>query len=53
MFASLLYVFRALEPGLLHLDPRGNQIQALQMTMIFILAVVFFSASFFLAKTMP
>jgi len=53
MFASLLYVFALLSLGLLISTRAANQIQALQMTMIFILPSVFFSGFIFPRETMP
>ena len=53
MFASFLYVFALLSLGLLISTRAGNQIQALQMTMIFLLPSVFFSGFIFPRETMP
>jgi ABC-2 type transport system permease protein len=53
MFATLLYVFCLLSLGLLISTRAENQIQALQMTMIFILPSVFFSGFIFPRETMP
>src|SRR5215471_15456079 len=53
MFASLLYVFALLSLGLLISTRAANQIQALQITMIFILPSVFFSGFIFPRETMP
>ncbi len=53
MFASLLYVFALLSLGLLISTRAQNQIQALQMTMVFILPSVFFSGFIFPRETMP
>jgi ABC-2 type transport system permease protein len=53
MFASLLYVFALLSLGLLISTRAANQIQALQMTMIFLLPSVFFSGFIFPRETMP
>jgi ABC-type multidrug transport system permease subunit len=53
MFASFLYVFALLSLGLLISTRAANQIQALQMTMIFILPSVFFSGFIFPRETMP
>src|SRR5438105_2492941 len=47
MFASFLYVFALLSLGLLISTRAANQIQALQMTMIFLLPSVFFSGFIF------
>src|SRR5260370_34143303 len=53
LFATLLYVFCLLSLGLLISTRAQNQIQALQMTMIFILPSVFFSGFIFPRETMP
>src|SRR5213596_690012 len=53
MFATLLYVFTLLSLGLLISTRAANQIQALQMTMIFLLPSVFFSGFIFPRETMP
>src|SRR5258708_2000626 len=53
MVATLLYVFCLLSLGLLISTRAQNQIQALQMTMIFILPSVFFSGFIFPRETMP
>src|SRR6266404_672289 len=53
MVATLLYVFCLLSLGLLISTRAQNQIQALQMTMIFILPSVFFSGFIFPRATMP
>jgi ABC-2 type transport system permease protein len=53
MLATLLYVFCLLSLGLLISTRAQNQIQALQMTMIFILPSVFFSGFIFPRETMP
>src|SRR4029077_756570 len=53
MFATFLYVFALLSLGLLISTRAQNQIQALQMTMIFILPSVFFSGFIFPRETMP
>jgi drug efflux transport system permease protein len=53
MFATFLYVFCLLSLGLLISTRASNQIQALQMTMIFILPSVFFSGFIFPRETMP
>src|SRR6266705_303697 len=51
--ATLLYVFALLSLGLLISTRAQNQIQALQMTMIFLLPSVFFSGFIFPRETMP
>jgi ABC-2 type transport system permease protein len=51
--ATLLYVFALLSLGLLISTRAQNQIQALQMTMIFILPSVFFSGFIFPRENMP
>jgi ABC-2 type transport system permease protein len=53
LFATFLYVFCLLSLGLLISTRAANQIQALQMTMIFILPSVFFSGFIFPRETMP
>src|SRR5437660_2003866 len=53
LFATFLYVFALLSLGLLISTKAQNQIQALQMTMIFILPSVFFSGFIFPRETMP
>jgi ABC-2 type transport system permease protein len=53
MVATVLYVFCLLSLGLLISTRAANQIQALQMTMIFILPSVFFSGFIFPRETMP
>jgi len=53
IFATFLYVFCLLSLGLLISTRAENQIQALQMTMIFILPSVFFSGFIFPRETMP
>jgi len=53
MIATLLYIFALLSLGLLISTRAQNQIQALQMTMIFILPSVFFSGFIFPRETMP
>jgi ABC-2 type transport system permease protein len=53
MLATLLYVFALLSLGLLISTRAQNQIQALQMSMIFILPSVFFSGFIFPRETMP
>jgi ABC-2 type transport system permease protein len=51
--ASFLYVFALLSLGLLISTRAQNQIQALQMTMVFMLPSVFFSGFIFPRETMP
>jgi ABC-2 type transport system permease protein len=53
MLATFLYVFCLLSLGLLISTKAQNQIQALQMTMVFILPSVFFSGFIFPRETMP
>jgi ABC-2 type transport system permease protein len=53
MFATLLYVFCLLSLGLLISTAAQNQMQALQLTMVFILPSVFFSGFIFPRETMP
>jgi ABC-2 type transport system permease protein len=53
IFATFLYIFSLLSLGLLISTKAQNQIQALQMTMIFILPSVFFSGFIFPRETMP
>jgi ABC-2 type transport system permease protein len=53
LFATFLYVFALLSLGLLISTKAQNQIQALQMTMVFILPSVFFSGFIFPRETMP
>ena len=53
VFATLLYVFALLSIGLLISTRAQNQIQALQMCMVFILPSVFFSGFIFPRETMP
>jgi len=53
MSATLIYVFALLSLGLLLSTGAENQMQALQMTMIFILPSVFFSGFIFPRETMP
>jgi ABC-2 type transport system permease protein len=53
MLATFLYVFCLLSLGLLISTRAANQIQALQMTMVFILPSVFFSGFIFPRETMP
>ena len=51
--ATLLYIFSLLSLGLLVSTRAQNQIQALQMSMIFIMPSVFFSGFIFPRETMP
>jgi ABC-2 type transport system permease protein len=51
--ASVLYIFALLSLGLLISTRAQNQIQALQMTMVFIMPSVFFSGFIFPRETMP
>jgi ABC-2 type transport system permease protein len=51
--SSLVYVFALLSLGLLISTRAENQMQALQMTMIFIMPSVFFSGFIFPRETMP
>ncbi len=53
MIGSLFYVFCLLSLGLLISTRAQNQMQALQMTMVFILPSVFFSGFIFPRETMP
>jgi ABC-2 type transport system permease protein len=53
LLATFLYVFTLLSLGLLISTRAQNQIQALQMCMIFILPSVFFSGFIFPRETMP
>jgi ABC-2 type transport system permease protein len=53
MVGTFFYVFTLLSLGLLISTRAQNQIQALQMTMIFILPSVFFSGFIFPRETMP
>ena len=53
MVALVLYVFALLSLGLLISTRAQNQMQALQMTMMFILPSVFFSGFIFPRDTMP
>jgi len=53
MLGTLLYVFCLLSLGLLISTKAENQIQALQMSMMFILPSVFFSGFIFPRETMP
>lgn len=51
--ATVLYVFALLGLGLLVSTRAQNQMQALQMTMVFVLPSVFFSGFIFPRETMP
>jgi ABC-2 type transport system permease protein len=51
--ATFVYVFALLSLGLLLSTRAENQMQALQMTMIFIMPSVFFSGFIFPRETMP
>ena len=53
MFATFVYVFALLSIGLLVATKAENQMQALQMSMTFILPSVFFSGFVFPRETMP
>jgi ABC-type multidrug transport system permease subunit len=53
MFATLIYVFALLSIGLLVATKAENQMQALQMSMVFMLPSVFFSGFVFPRETMP
>ena len=53
MFATLVYCFALLSLGLLVATKAENQMQALQMSMTFILPSVFFSGFVFPRETMP
>ena len=53
MFATLIYVFALLSLGLLVATKAENQMQALQMSMVFMLPSVFFSGFVFPRETMP
>jgi ABC-type multidrug transport system permease subunit len=53
LFATLVYVFALLSLGLLVATKAENQMQALQMSMVFILPSVFFSGFVFPRETMP
>lgn len=52
-FSTLVYVFALLSLGLLVATKAENQMQALQMSMAFILPSVFFSGFIFPRETMP
>jgi len=53
MFTTFVYVFALLSLGLLVATKAENQMQALQMSMTFILPSVFFSGFIFPRETMP
>jgi ABC-type multidrug transport system permease subunit len=53
LFATLVYVFALLSLGLLVATKAENQMQALQMSMTFMLPSVFFSGFIFPRETMP
>ncbi|HUE40789.1 MAG TPA: ABC transporter permease [Chthoniobacterales bacterium] len=53
LFATLIYVFALLSLGLLVATKAENQMQALQMSMTFMLPSVFFSGFVFPRETMP
>ncbi len=53
LISTLIYVFSLLSLGLLVATKATNQMQALQMTMTFILPSVFFSGFIFPRETMP
>src|SRR5438046_58487 len=53
MFSTLVYVFALLSLGLLVGTKADNQMQALQMSMVFLLPSVFFSGFIFPRETMP
>ena len=53
LFATLVYVFALLSLGLLVATKAENQMQALQMSMAFMLPSVFFSGFVFPRETMP
>ncbi|MEP6709699.1 MAG: ABC transporter permease [Verrucomicrobiota bacterium] len=53
IFSTLVYVFALLSLGLLVATKAENQMQALQMSMTFILPSVFFSGFIFPRETMP
>lgn len=53
MLSTLVYVFALLSLGLLVGTQAENQMQALQMSMVFILPSVFFSGFIFPRETMP
>jgi ABC-2 type transport system permease protein len=53
LFSTLVYVFALLSLGLLIGTFATNQMQALQMSMVFLLPSVFFSGFIFPRETMP
>src|SRR5437763_6453316 len=53
IFSTLVYVFALLSLGLLVGTMATNQMQALQMSMVFLLPSVFFSGFIFPRETMP
>ncbi len=53
LFSTLVYVFALLSLGLLVGTKAENQMQALQMSMVFLLPSVFFSGFIFPRETMP
>jgi len=53
LFSTLVYVFALLSLGLLVGTYAENQMQALQMSMVFLLPSVFFSGFIFPRETMP
>jgi ABC-2 type transport system permease protein len=53
LFSTLVYVFALLSLGLLVGTKADNQMQALQMSMVFMLPSVFFSGFIFPRETMP
>jgi ABC-2 type transport system permease protein len=53
LFSTLVYVFALLSLGLLVATKAENQMQALQMSMVFMLPSVFFSGFVFPRETMP
>ena len=53
LLATVIYVFALLSLGLLVATKAENQMQALQMSMTFILPSVFFSGFIFPRETMP
>src|SRR5205823_5939484 len=53
LFSTLVYVFALLSLGLLVGTRAENQMQALQMSMVFLLPSVFFSGFIFPRETMP
>jgi len=53
LFSTVVYVFALLSLGLLVGTKAENQMQALQMSMVFLLPSVFFSGFIFPRETMP